>query len=226
MRISLKTKSFGYYKGKRIAKFSDSLAYYDGSELFIVTKNFGREGPLGLNVDLFPLLSFGDELEITNNSIISGRSFIGFTDCEVWDQNIVNLRYSLKEILTLEDVIIDELSKRVNDKLMEKIFNLLDKRDYNSLSGLGPGLTPLGDDILSGMVLIDKTLSNLDIESVFSRHLFENAITNDVPYPIMKFLETTNLNFLKKMGSSSGLGYGLGIIKSIKSGGRNVKSFN
>jgi hypothetical protein len=226
MRISLKTKNFAYYKGKRIAKFSDSLAYYDGSELFIVTKNFGREGPLGLNVDLFPLLSFGDELEITNNSIISGRSFIGFTDCEVWNQNVSDLRFDLNKVLAVEVDLIKELSKRVDEALMDKIFNLLDKKDYNNLSGLGPGLTPLGDDILSGMVLIDKTLSNLDIESVFSRHLFENAITNDVPYPIMKFLETTNLNFLKKMGSSSGLGYGLGIIKSIKSGGRNVKSFN
>jgi hypothetical protein len=226
MRISKKTKDFTYYKAKKIANFSDSLAYYDGNELFIVTKNFGREGPLGINVGLFPLLSFGDELEITNNSIISGKSFIGFTDCDVWDQNITDLKFNVNEILDSENDIKNGLFERVDKSLMSKILNLIDKKDYDNLSGLGPGLTPLGDDILSGMVLIDKSLSNLKMDSIFSKHLFNNAITNDVPYPIIKFLETTNLNFLKKMGSSSGLGYGLGIIKSIKSGGKNVKSFN
>ncbi len=219
-------KRFIGYKGRLISKFSDSLAYYDDNDLFIVTKNFGREGPFGVNVG--PLPSFSDQIEITENSIISGKNFIVFNDCEFWDQNILNNieNKNFNKIVDLEYTILSELEKRVDESLIKKILVLLDKGKFDNLSGLGPGLTPLGDDILSGMVLFNKDISNLNIESIFSKHLFNHAINNEVPYPVMKFLQTLNLNFLKKMGSSSGLGYGLGIIKSIKSGGKNAKSIN
>lgn len=221
-------KRFIGYKGRLISKFSDSLAYYDDNDLFIVTKNFGREGPFGVNVGPLPLSSFSKEIEITENSIISGKTFIAFNDCEFWNQSILDNieNKNFNKITDLEYVILNELEKRVDESLARKILFLLTNNDFESLSGLGPGLTPLGDDILSGIVLFNKDISYLNIESVFSKHLFNHAINNEVPYPVMKFLQTLNLNFLKKMGSSSGLGYGLGIIKSIKSGGKNAKSID
>ncbi len=201
------------YKGKLFATFSDSRVYYNEEDLFIITKNFGREGPVGINIGPLPLSSFSNEIEITERGIISGKTYIAFDDCDFWDQKI-EVKIPDK-ICEMENEVRIELRKRIDPILADKIDNLIKKEEYERLKGLGPGLTPLGDDILSGMVLINKNLKDLEIESVFSKHLFRHAVKNEVPYSIMKFLETLNINFLKKMGSSSGLGYGLGIIKSI-----------
>jgi hypothetical protein len=213
MRATQNLKKFSGYKGNLFATFSDSKVYCNEKDLFIITKNFGREGPLGINIGPLPLSSFSNEIEITEMGIISGKIYIAFNDCDFWDQKI-NDKIP-KELKNMESEIKSELKKRIDPMVALKIDSLLEKRDYKKLIGLGPGLTPLGDDILTGMVLVNKNLSNLDIESIFSKHLFQHAINNEVPYSIMKFLKTLNINFLKKMGSSSGLGYGLGIIKSI-----------
>ncbi len=226
MRLPLNVRTFIGYKGRLLTKFSDSIAYSDGEELFIVTKNFGREGPMGINIGSLPLSSFSDTLEITKGAIISGKSYISFNDCEFWNQNVGDKVKNNISLNRLEDLVWSELKMKVDTNLIYKIEEIFNNEDYKSLGGLGPGLTPLGDDILSGMVLVNKEFSNIKISSVFSKHLFSHAVKNNVPYPIMKFLETLNVNFLRKMGSTSGFGYGLGIIKSIRSGGKNAESNN
>ncbi len=92
-----------------------------------------------------------------------------------------------------------------------KILSLIEEKKYEKIAGLGPGLTPLGDDILSGMIIAgyeaDFPIATNDI----SKQQLIHAKKRLAPLPVKEFLETGDDEKLLDMGATSGAGWAFGI---------------
>ncbi len=93
----------------------------------------------------------------------------------------------------------------------ERILYLLREERYEEIVGLGPGLTPLGDDILSGMIVAGYEPDFRFKTSDISMQQLDHAKKRLVPLPVKMFLETGDDGELLKMGATSGAGWAFGI---------------
>ncbi len=135
--------------------------------------------------------------------------------------------------LVFENVVIDSFQlydpkvkkitkisgcRRYFDILLEKsgkdflrIFERMKRGDFSSIVGLGPGLTPLGDDILSGMASVGFKLDFPIRTSDISRQQILHAVKGYVPLPVKEFLENGIEDGILEMGATSGAGWAFGI---------------
>ncbi|PIU19146.1 MAG: hypothetical protein COT16_00005 [Elusimicrobia bacterium CG08_land_8_20_14_0_20_44_26] len=99
---------------------------------------------------------------------------------------------------------------------------ILREKTYNKLVGLGPGLTPAGDDILVGLLAARALLGkerdfNIDYSRTtpLSGHFIKSAMAGKFSDNVIKFIESGDLSILK-FGATSGVATALGILEGLR----------
>jgi hypothetical protein len=136
----------------------------DGRLLVIVDAN-GPSGPLHLRVDALPTVVAGDRLRLDLESVPR------WTPCPVvgLGRRIVALPGAEGSALAGRNDLLDRVRAGLRVDDLDGVARLL--------GGLGPGLTPAGDDVLAGIVLArrlsgaDETRLRAAIELVCSTEL-------------------------------------------------------
>ena len=185
---------------------TDHTAFYrfpDG-EILTVTSYEKRASPLGVaGVPLKPDWIFveRDHLVFESFSIEEFETF----DPEV--KYLTNLPGWKK---------YEEKLREIQPEVFDEIFEKLKEGDFEGIVGFGPGLTPLGDDVLSGLLVAGCRLSFPMKTSEISIQQIKHAMKRLVPYPVKVFLETGDDSELLEMGATSGLGWAFGITYGLE----------
>ncbi len=172
-------------------------------EILTVTKYEYRASPLGIaGVSFLPRW-----ILIEKDHIVFENTYIFRKDLDVFNpavEKIVKFKRGTYE--HYEDI----LREKANG-IFEKILTFLEKKEYQKIAGLGPGLTPLGDDILSGMYAAGFEEEIKFNTNEISRQQLIHAKKGFVPYPVKVFLETGDDSLILQMGATSGAGWAFGI---------------
>ncbi|MBQ5541600.1 MAG: DUF2877 domain-containing protein [Erysipelotrichales bacterium] len=90
-------------------------------------------------------------------------------------KNVSGMKETLERVLREEKPVIFDLSSRIDGMMIDMIDETLEKtgaEELGALIGFGPGLTPLGDDVLMGY-MFGKNL--FDPDSAFNQAVYEAA---------------------------------------------------
>ena len=178
-------------------------AYYRYSDGIIATLTKGSYIPV-VGGAFFPFQEFPKCIDC---------SFFSRLDFDIWYPKVESINY-VPEM----EKYLRKLEIRVHEKLFEKLIYYLKHRKFENLVGFGPGLTPLGDDILSGYLLVkafygerwDISMYRYKTTDLSYQQLVE-ATNLLVPSPVKLFLETGETVEIENMGNTSGLGWLIGI---------------
>lgn len=178
-------------------------AYYRYSDGIIATLTKGNYIPV-VGGAFFPFQKFPKWIDC---------SFFSRLDFDIWYPKVESINY-VPEM----EKYLGKLEIRVHEKLFEKLIYYLKHRKFENLVGFGPGLTPLGDDILSGYLLVkafygerwDISMYRYKTTDLSYQQLVE-ATNLLVPSPVKLFLETGETVEIENMGNTSGLGWLIGI---------------
>ncbi|APT76488.1 hypothetical protein LN42_08960 [Marinitoga sp. 1137] len=210
-KIFFKTKHTVYYK-------------FNDSDILTLTTHSNRVGALGLTAPS-RFLKF-KKVYVNKNKVLVFDNVFFLSKFKLYDPTITNFRKNVNI-----DEAINYIKQNVDNRISLKIIKGLFDKKYESLIGFGPGLTPLGDDILSGVLLMEhyfkKDLVDKDHIIFISRKK-----TNDISYfqmkyaaeglaplPVKEYLSSSNKDDLLKMGATSGSGWLLGITYYFEFGG-------
>ncbi|SHH38477.1 oxamate carbamoyltransferase subunit AllH family protein [Thermosipho atlanticus] len=202
-----KAKSFFRTKHTKYYTFEDD-------DILTLTIYNNRVGALGMVAQPY-FLKF-------NEIIIEGNKLIFDYKNVIDDFKIYNPKLQRVNFYENFEKIAKILEEKIDNRIFSKIMNDLNQTEYIKLIGFGPGLTPLFDDILSGILLLKSFYSqNFDKESILK---IAKERTNDIsfyqlyyasngyaPKPVKMYLENGIKEFLLNMGDTSGLGWMLGI---------------
>ena len=202
-----------------------SVALFGNEEDFIVVTSSGDGGaPNGISGA--PLLLESEWLLFEKDGITCEFTKLRYQDFEIWDpkiRKIMNFK-DLTGIIGME-AVLDGLASKVDGRILNRIETIVEGESWENLVGFGPGLTPLGDDVISGMLALsvleeeetEKLLkiSNSKTNSI-SRKQMNYAAIQLVPKAVKEFLEEGKIDNLMKMGNTSGLGWMLGIVKGLE----------
>jgi len=187
---------------------------FEDDDIFTLTTYSNRVGALGMTAPS-PFLNFST-LNVENNSLIFDKKYaiekFIFYDPKL---NFINFHESYAEIK-------ERIKKVVEPKIIEKIISILERKDFDKLLGFGPGLTPLFDDIISGLLAMNsfyngdidyKNILNLATTKTNNLSYFQMmyAAKGYIPKPVKLYLENAKKIELLKMGGTSGIGWMLGI---------------
>ena len=192
------------YRADRFFK-TDHTSYYrftDG-EVLTVTSHDMIGAPVGMAGVPFVEAEW---ILIERTGFLTDLGFFEFEEEEIFDpkvERIIPSGNSEKYLRLLKEVVNIEIEERILERLRE--------RDYLGISGLGPGLTPLGDDVLSGMISVGLRIDRIPRTSEISTIQLRYALRGLVPYPVKVFLEKGEDDILMRMGATSGIGWAFGI---------------
>lgn len=186
---------------------------FDDDDIFTLTTYDNRVGALGMTAPSH-FLKFSS-IKVENNNLIFDDNYV-FNNYILYDPKINSIFHhdSFVENITL-------LKEKVDYRIFEKIFLALKCNEFVKLIGFGPGLTPLFDDILSGIILMNsinrkfednyiiKTTKEKTNKLSYFQILY--ASKGYAPKPVKEYLENGNKAALLNMGDTSGLGWLIGI---------------
>ncbi len=182
---------------------TDHTAFYrfvDG-DIFTATMYEMKVSPLGIAGIPFVNSRW---MMVEDDSLIFEESAI--REFEKFDPKVKFITDDLPSCEKYAELLVEKAEVE-----FRKILSLMMKKRYEEIVGLGPGLTPLGDDILSGMIVAgykpDFSFRTNDI----SRQQLVHAEKGLVPLPVKMFLETGRDEEILKMGATSGAGWAFGI---------------
>ncbi len=204
---------------ERIGERADAFFWTDhttflkfpNGDIFTFTRYEMRGAPLGLAGAPFSRVEW---VLVENGSILTDLG--KFSKFEVFDPKVekITVRSGFEKYLAL-------LREKLDHRTMERLLDILENGDFEKLVGFGPGLTPLGDDILSGMVVAGLEIDFPLRTSEISRQQMIHAIHRYVPYPVKVFLENGDDSLIIDMGATSGLGWALGVTIFLEWRGEN-----
>ncbi|GAB6188593.1 hypothetical protein JCM30566_03320 [Marinitoga arctica] len=186
---------------------------FDDEDIFTITTYKNRVGALGMSAP--PHFLDFSTLKIENNYLIFDNKFI-LKNFTIYNPKIDKISFhdSYDEIKYL-------LKNKIDYRIHNKIISALEKLDFLSLIGFGPGLTPLFDDILSGIMLLNSFNQKLDFSIILksakvktnnlSYFQMKYASKGYAPKPVKMYLENFDKAAVLNMGDTSGLGWILGI---------------
>ncbi|KLO23544.1 hypothetical protein X275_02300 [Marinitoga sp. 1197] len=187
---------------------------FDDDDIFTISTYDNRVGALGM-VAPPHFLKFST-LKIENNYLIFDDKFI-LKDFAIYNPKI-------NKIIFYEtyNKVKNVLKNRLDYRIYNKIIGSLENSSFIDLIGFGPGLTPLFDDILSGILLLNYFYNKkLDYKTILkiaktrtnnlSYFQMKYATNGYAPKPVKLYLENINKAALLNMGDTSGLGWMLGI---------------
>ncbi|WP_280997402.1 oxamate carbamoyltransferase subunit AllH family protein [Marinitoga aeolica] len=186
---------------------------FNDEDIFTLTTYDNRVGALGMSAPPH-FLNFST-LKIANNSLIFDNTYL-VENPILYDPKISTITFyePIKNIYV-------KLKPLVDKRILNKIDSQLKSYNFTDLIGFGPGLTPLFDDILSGILLINSITKKIDTESILniakkktnklSYFQMFYAAKGYAPKPVKQYLESKNIQSLLKMGATSGLGWMWGI---------------
>ncbi len=210
----LVSKLLLYKKGLRADLFfeTSNVSFYkfaDGDILTVSVKP-GMASPLGIAEAPFKTSKW---LLIEEDGIVSEWGHSNWTDMSMFDPKLLSINVKITEDHCQR---YRKLLQEREPFFFEKILGLLNEEKYQDLVGLGPGLTPLGDDVLSGMIVAGFDFSGDFHTSEISLQQLRHAKEKLVPYPVKLFLESGNEEPLLEMGNTSGLGWAFGIAHRLE----------
>ncbi|MDY0235902.1 MAG: DUF2877 domain-containing protein [Gudongella sp.] len=189
--------------------------------------------PIGKKSTDYSISNIENNIKLFNSLIIENGENGGCKD------------YYLKNFLNInghmQSPIEEELSKRIEIFYKSLLANSLNKEHVKNLIGLGIGLTPSGDDFLTGFLAsIYKFEKNNEIHSRISQFVYPLLYsTTDISAAMLKaaiegkyretlhgfihsFLESDNDSFIKSfknmlsIGSSSGTDLSIGVVLALQ----------
>ena len=176
---------------------------FNTGEILTVTKYEYRASPLGMaGVSFLP-----------NWILIEKDRFI-FENIHILKKDVVLFNPTVEKIVKFKKGTYkryEDILKEKANGIFGKILTLLESKDYQKIVGLGPGLTPLGDDILSGMYAAGFEEEIKFNTNEISRQQLLHSKEGFVPYPVKAFLETGDDTLILQMGATSGAGWAFGI---------------
>ncbi len=195
------------YLAKKFFETEHTAFYRLNDEILTVTSYENRVSPLGI---AGAPLKKPNWIMIEKNKLIFentevSKKFVMIYDPFVGDINYEKIRNNGNINFYLK--LLEESS----GKTFEKILSLIHNGNIEKIVGLGTGLTPLGDDILSGMITAGfRRNFPLKTNDISKQQIF-HAEKRLVPLPVKIYLETGDDTLLKEMGVTSGLGWIFGI---------------
>lgn len=204
-------------RGKaRLIFKSTRAAYYkypDGTIATLTTNNYV---PV-VGVASFSLKMFPGFIEAKKGLEMEGyRPLFPCIDFGLWNPKVEKVN-NIPQV----EIYLRKLETKVHSEVFKKIVQHLDSGTIWELIGFGPGLTPLGDDILSGYLLIKSFYGEKhdisrykDRTTELSYQQLTEASKLLAPSPVKSFLETGRVDEIENMGNTSGLGWLIGIATS------------
>ncbi|WP_129408727.1 oxamate carbamoyltransferase subunit AllH family protein [Marinitoga lauensis] len=154
-------------------------------------------------------------MKIENNSLIFDNTYL------VENPIIYDPKISSVTFYEHTKNIIEKLIPLVDKRILNRIDTHLKSYNFTDLIGFGPGLTPLFDDVLSGILLINSITKKIDDKNILnvakkktnklSYFQMYYAAKGYAPKPVKQYLESKNILSLLDMGATSGLGWMWGI---------------
>ncbi|SHE29045.1 Protein of unknown function [Marinitoga hydrogenitolerans DSM 16785] len=203
----------GYAKSFFKTKHTKYFIFND-DDIFTISTYNNRVGALGMSAPSH-FLDFST-LKIENNYLVFDDKFI-LNDFIIYNPKIDKINFHESY-----DKIKNRLKDKLDYRIYNKIIDYLRISDFITLIGFGPGLTPLFDDILSGILLLNYFYNkDLDYNAILkaaktktnnlSYFQMKYAANGYVPKPVKLYLENFDKAALLNMGNTSGLGWMLGI---------------
>jgi hypothetical protein len=204
-------------------------------------------GPMHLRVDPLPRLAPGEPVELSRRFLRLPREDVTWTDAHVWRPPIVAARALDEHTATaLAESTLDQVRARrtgLAHTTLALAGELARSRDLSSmarlLGGLGPGLTPSGDDVLAGALLVDShrrpgalgsrigVITQVDTSDV-AREFLRWSARGECIEPAHELIGAVAkgsparalcaLDELGHVGASSGSALALGILASLAGG--------
>ncbi|KAF2956571.1 DUF2877 domain-containing protein [Marinitoga sp. 38H-ov] len=186
---------------------------FDNSDIFTLTTYENRVGALGMTAP--PNFLKFSTIKLENNNLIFDNNYI-LNNYIIYDPKITQIFYF--EPLNKN---IELLKEKIDNRIFKKIITTLNEKKYDDLIGFGPGLTPLFDDILSGILLINSIKRKFDDSYILEKAKYKtnklsyfqlsHSSKGYAPKPVKEYLEKGNKANLLNMGDTSGLGWIIGI---------------
>jgi hypothetical protein len=146
--------------GRLRGVFSRAVHVQLGARLLVVVDAGGTSGPLHLRVDALPVLPRGAEVRVDGGRLELGRSSIDLRSVPAWTPPPVG---GPPRAHLLPGVQTSALADCRD--LLDRVGALVGRDDLDAvarlLGGRGPGLTPAGDDVLTGYLLGLRALTHV-----------------------------------------------------------------
>ncbi|NUU99663.1 hypothetical protein XO12_05960 [Marinitoga sp. 1154] len=187
---------------------------FGDNDLFTLSTYPYRVGALGMTAPSH-FLNFS-RLKIENNILVFDDKF-KVENFSIYNPELkkINFYESYRKIKTY-------MKNKLDNRIFRKIISNLESKNFTNIIGFGPGLTPLFDDILSGILLLNSYYNgNVDVNFILdvarrktndiSYFQLRYAAEGYVPKPVKLYLEDYIKDILLNMGDTSGIGWMLGI---------------
>ncbi|MBM7559504.1 DUF2877 domain-containing protein [Marinitoga litoralis] len=186
---------------------------FDDGDIFTLTTYENRVGALGMTAPSH-FLRFSS-IKLENNNLIFDNNYF-LSNYTIYDPSISHISY-----FDPLDKYVNLLKEKIDIRIFNKIISALNEQKYDNLIGFGPGLTPLFDDILSGILLINFIKKLFDASYILEKAKYKTnklsyfqlyySSKGYAPKPVKEYLENGNRAALLNMGDTSGLGWIIGI---------------